>query len=1008
MDVEAQTDEEWPISRWVEYFDRVSGRSKGIYNVISIEFTHSKLEHCLQAPEIAKKMDWVQFWPAEFKDPTIQLRGKMSFPKVQHYCLMGAAGAYTDFHIDFGGTSVWYHVVRGQKLFLLIPPTPENLKLYEEWINNPNQDDIFFADKVDAAVCVTVNEGNSLLIPTGWIHAVYTPLDSFVFGGNFLHSYNMKLQLDIAELEGRSKVRRKFRFPFFEETNWFAIENYVERILSEAKKSHARSSKESGNSKNSKFLASASTQLSPSTKKIQSASLANNPQLQTQLWAAFQRTGLPSQHFPAWAEQVIAYGSNPTPSNLESPQHSLTNAQPHSPHPSRAISNSSSPRPQLPSPSASPQSSNSPMASADMKLAPTYPPSMQAQTGHIPKTPDFEPQSIAGSLPQRSSSPHPHMQVQANNYNALNALQTPFSHQHLPADAHGAQMLSFDSQLLQNAQNTTKEDQELQARRAVFAKGEFIDSSWLSPWEREGLVSLLDWLPAAKELFPLCIYNQPGGPGKAQFYIDVLTCFLRGVPLPSLTDYLKLHANDPSPYEPATVICRLCLRDEGGNPETWIGCDYCSHWWHANCLGISKQQAEAMDNYFCAECRPIVASTKRTSRDLYNWIVSIPPSLNPNARAQSQQGNSVTSSLVLGGNNANPVNIAQAQQNQNFANANPNLSQLPSYATYHGQQQQNAFVHLQQMQPRNMNLAAAAAAAVTATNANPQLTAIPPQHAMAANPSHLQTYYHPSSQHNQYYSLSQQQHMAQNMQNNQTNNALLPSSLPHHASAPYQNLYSQHHIMQQHPYAGTSSMHMNANTAQNQFMPAPQQLNAMNPTHNNQPSNINQQDAATNVSHAYRTHPQQEIDPNQLALQQQQQQQQQLYQQQMIQQQRHQMMPSMHAQPAGTHHNYLHPHMASYQSQNNPLSAQPALQHHIAPIGDQASQETQNQPIPQSIENRSPAPQMHQTQAYPEENKFKPLEQIQVQPAAIAPLSQEETFLEGSSTVKRQKLEENA
>ena len=29
----------------------------------------------------------------------------------------------------------------------------------------------------------------------GWIHAVYTSEDSLVFGGNFLQSYNIKLQL---------------------------------------------------------------------------------------------------------------------------------------------------------------------------------------------------------------------------------------------------------------------------------------------------------------------------------------------------------------------------------------------------------------------------------------------------------------------------------------------------------------------------------------------------------------------------------------------------------------------------------------------------------------------------------------------------------------------------------------------------------------------------------------------------------------------------------------------
>ncbi len=48
--------------------------------------------------------------------------------QVQKYCLMSIAGCYTDFHVDLGGTSVWYHLLRGQKIFWLIPPTPVNLK----------------------------------------------------------------------------------------------------------------------------------------------------------------------------------------------------------------------------------------------------------------------------------------------------------------------------------------------------------------------------------------------------------------------------------------------------------------------------------------------------------------------------------------------------------------------------------------------------------------------------------------------------------------------------------------------------------------------------------------------------------------------------------------------------------------------------------------------------------------------------------------------------------------
>ena len=34
------------------------------------------------------------------------------------YCLMSVKGCYTDFHIDFGGTSVWYHILHGEKVII--------------------------------------------------------------------------------------------------------------------------------------------------------------------------------------------------------------------------------------------------------------------------------------------------------------------------------------------------------------------------------------------------------------------------------------------------------------------------------------------------------------------------------------------------------------------------------------------------------------------------------------------------------------------------------------------------------------------------------------------------------------------------------------------------------------------------------------------------------------------------------------------------------------------------
>lgn len=79
--------------------------------------------------------------------------------------------------MDFGGTSVWYHITRGSKVFWLIPPTEKNLQLYEKWVLSGKQSDVFFGDTVEKCARVYLTAGNTFFIPTGWIHAVYTPTD---------------------------------------------------------------------------------------------------------------------------------------------------------------------------------------------------------------------------------------------------------------------------------------------------------------------------------------------------------------------------------------------------------------------------------------------------------------------------------------------------------------------------------------------------------------------------------------------------------------------------------------------------------------------------------------------------------------------------------------------------------------------------------------------------------------------------------------------------------------
>lgn len=165
---------------------------------------------------------------------------------------MSVSGCYTDFHIDFGGTSVWYHILKGEKVFLLIPPSKKNYDAFTTWHRDELQETVFFGDMVEACETVHLKAGDTMFIPSGefrhvqcvthpmhsllaqalaisfhtvvfineilpmslalfhtcpgWIHAVYTPKHSIVFGGNFLNCFSIVQQLEVAKLESVLKV----------------------------------------------------------------------------------------------------------------------------------------------------------------------------------------------------------------------------------------------------------------------------------------------------------------------------------------------------------------------------------------------------------------------------------------------------------------------------------------------------------------------------------------------------------------------------------------------------------------------------------------------------------------------------------------------------------------------------------------------------------------------------------------------------------------------------------
>ena len=106
LDVKSQNSSTMTLKKFVAYYNKPD--RKKLLNVISLEVSHTALDELVRRPQIVNSLDWIDLsWPRNLSDR----------PKVQKYCLMSVKGCYTDFHIDFGGTSVWYHIIKGKKFY---------------------------------------------------------------------------------------------------------------------------------------------------------------------------------------------------------------------------------------------------------------------------------------------------------------------------------------------------------------------------------------------------------------------------------------------------------------------------------------------------------------------------------------------------------------------------------------------------------------------------------------------------------------------------------------------------------------------------------------------------------------------------------------------------------------------------------------------------------------------------------------------------------------------------
>ncbi|OWK07263.1 hypothetical protein Celaphus_00017010 [Cervus elaphus hippelaphus] len=228
-DVTKQKDCKMKLKEFVDYY--YSTNRKRVLNLTNLEFSDTRMSSFVEPPDIVKKLSWVEnYWPED---------ALLAKPKVTKYCLICVKDSYTDFHIDSGGASAWYHVLKGEKIFYLIKPASANISLYERWQSASNHSEMFFADQVDKCYKCTLKQGQTLFIPSGWIYATLTPVDCLAFAGHFLHSLSVEMQMRAYEVERRLKLGSLTQFPNFETACW-----YMGKHLLEAFKSSHKSGKQ--------------------------------------------------------------------------------------------------------------------------------------------------------------------------------------------------------------------------------------------------------------------------------------------------------------------------------------------------------------------------------------------------------------------------------------------------------------------------------------------------------------------------------------------------------------------------------------------------------------------------------------------------------------------------------------------------------------------------------------------------------------------------------------------
>ena len=73
MNVNTQTNISMTMKEWHKYYDTPVDQRQDLYNVISLEFSNTKLDHQVLAPRVVRHIDWIdKVWPRHLKEMQVE------------------------------------------------------------------------------------------------------------------------------------------------------------------------------------------------------------------------------------------------------------------------------------------------------------------------------------------------------------------------------------------------------------------------------------------------------------------------------------------------------------------------------------------------------------------------------------------------------------------------------------------------------------------------------------------------------------------------------------------------------------------------------------------------------------------------------------------------------------------------------------------------------------------------------------------------------------------------